>query len=110
MKNIIYRDKLVEITDVSITLNKFYFPTLSPKVIAFRDIEKIEVRKPTIWSGKWRIHGTGNFRTWYPYDSSRPGRDKIFIIRYRNKWIQSGFTVEKSAEVESILRAKKLVK
>jgi hypothetical protein len=110
MKKILYRDKLVEINDDSIVLNKFYFPTLSPKVIAFSDIYKIEVRKPTIWSGKWRIHGTGNFRTWYPYDSSRPKRDRIFIVSYKNKWIQSGFTVENSAKVESILRDKKLIK
>lgn len=100
----------MKINDDSITLNKFYFPTLSQKVILFSDIDKIEVRKPTIWSGKWRIHGTGNFRTWYPYDSSRPKRDRIFIVRYKNKWIQSGFTVENSAEVESILREKKLIK
>lgn len=110
MKKILYQDNLVKINDDSITLNKFYFPTLSQKVILFSDIDKIEVRKPTIWSGKWRIHGTRNFRTWYPYDSSRPKRDRIFIVRYKNKWIQSGFTVENSAEVESILREKKLIK
>lgn len=100
----------MEINDDAITLKKFYFPTLSQRYIAFSDIDKIEVRKPTIWSGKWRIHGTGNFRIWYPFDSSRPKRDKIFIISYKNKWIQSGFTVENSAEVESILRDKKLIK
>lgn len=109
-KQLLYEDKLAEISDNSITLNKYYFPSLGPKVILFNRIERIEVKKPTLFTGKWRIHGTGNFRTWYPFDSLRPKRDKIFIIYFRDKWIRSAFTVENSTEVESILRKKSLIK
>jgi hypothetical protein len=109
MKKLLYQDNLVDIYEDSITLKKYYFPSLSPKVIPFRSIEIIEVRKPTLWLGKWRIQGTGNFKTWYPFDPSRPKRDKIFFIRYKNKWMQSGFTVENSTKVESILKDKSLI-
>lgn len=51
MKNILNRDNLVDINDDSITLNKYYFPTLSLKVIAFSDIDKIETGKSDVWSG-----------------------------------------------------------
>lgn len=109
-KQQLYKDKLVEITDESITLYKYYFPSLTPKVILFSKIENINVRKPTIFSGKWRIHGTGNFRTWYPFDSLRPKRDRIFFISFKDKWVQSAFTAENAAEVELILKRKKLIK
>ena len=109
-KHQLYEDKLVEITDGSIILYKYYFPSFTPKVISFDIIENINVRKPTLFSGKWRIHGTGNFRTWYPFDSLRPKRDRIFIISIMGKWVQSAFTVENSTEVESILKRKRLIK
>jgi hypothetical protein len=107
---VLYSDKLVEIYDDSIILLKYYFPSMALKKIFFKDIEIIEVRNPTFFSGKWRIQGTGNFRTWYPFDSSRPKRDKIFILKLKNKWNQAGFTVENSYTVEAILKAKRLIR
>jgi hypothetical protein len=109
-KGILYRDSLIEMSEDSLTLYKYYFPSLTSRIIPFGSIAKIEIKEPTFFSGKWRIHGTGNFKTWYPFDSSRPKRDKIFIIRYKNKWVQSGFTVENSEKVETILRDKKLIR
>ena len=110
INEILYSDNLVEINSESITLKKYYFPSLSSKTIFFSDIKIIEVKKPSFFTGKWRIQGTGNFKTWYPFDASRPKRDKIFFIKYKNKWVQSGFTVENSGKVENILRGKNLIK
>ena len=107
---ILYKDNLIEISEDSLTLYKYYFPSLSSKIISFNSIAKIEIKEPTIFSGKWRIQGTGNFKTWFPFVSSRPKRDKIFIIRYKNKWVQSGFTVENSEKVAALLRDKKLIR
>lgn len=82
---------------------------MSPKQILFKDIERIEVKKASILTGKWRVQGTGDFRTWFPFDSSRSRRDKIFFIYYKNKWIRSAFTVEDSEKVEKILKDKSLL-
>jgi len=73
----IYQDKLITITEDDITSERYYFPTNRKKVVRLSDIEKITVEKPTIRNVKWRIHGTGNFKTWYPRDNERPKRDKI---------------------------------
>lgn len=100
---ILYEDELVEITDTSILLKQYYFPSFKAKNIPFSSIAKIDILPPTITNGKWRIHGTGNFRTWFPFDRHRPKRDKIFLIYYTSKWIKSGFTVENSQAVKSIL-------
>lgn len=109
-KEILYQDSLVIIDDNSITLKKYYYPSLSSKKILFSDIIKIKAFEPTILNGKWRISGTGDFRTWFPWDSARPKRDKIFKIFYKNKiWVRSGFTVENSKKVEEILHTKGLL-
>ena len=105
-EKVLYQDSLIEIKEDFITLKNYYFPSMSSKEILFANIEKIEIKQPTLWSGKWRIQGTGDFRTWYPMDSSRPKRDKIFLIKYKNKWMRTGFTVEDSAKVERILMSK----
>ncbi len=106
----LYEDSLIIITDDSITLKNYYFPSLKEKKIPFEAIERIETRKPTIWTGKWRIHGTGNFKTWFPLDSSRYKRDMIFFIFCFKKWVVSGFTAEDSFAVEKLFKEKGLLK
>ena len=102
---ILYKDILVEISDDSITLKNYYFPFISKKVL-FKDIENIEVREPTLFNGKWRIWGSGNFSYWFPIDFSRPLRKEIFFIKYKTQRIKSGFTVVNPEKVEKILKEK----
>lgn len=74
------------------------------------DIEGIKVKEPTTWNGKWRIHGTGNVKTWYPRDDSRPKRDRIFFAKLKGRWIDIGFTVEDADKVERIFKEKNLLR
>lgn len=106
----IYADRLVSISDSEITFHHYYFPTGKKKVVSFSDIENIVIKKPTIWNGKWRFHGTGTFKTWYPMDMDRPHRDRIFFATLKSQWIHIGFTVENADHVEAILREKRLIK
>ena len=106
--NVLYQDKLIEISDASVLLKNYYYPSLKPKEIAFSSIESIIVKQPSIWTGKWRLHGTGNFRTWFPLDNARNKRDKIFFMTLKEKWVRIGFTAENSEPVEKIFREKGL--
>jgi hypothetical protein len=106
----LYQDKLIAIYIDSILLKDYYYPSLKPKKVSFNSIEKIEVKQPSLWTGKWRIHGTGDFRTWFPLDSARYKRDRIFILLLRHKWIRIGFTAEDSESVQNIFREKGLLK
>lgn len=108
--NLLYSDKLIDISDEYITLKNYYFPFLSSKKIPLQRIELIEAKVPVMANGKYRYWGSGDFRTWYPLDSRRSSRDKIFIIRFINKWCRDGFTAEDSEKVENILKLKKLIK
>jgi hypothetical protein len=106
----IYRDNLISITDERIVFDHYYFPTGKSKAVQLADIEWIKVKKPTIWNGKWRIHGTGNFKTWYPRDNKRPKRDRIFFAKLRGQWVDIGFTVEDADKMERIFKEKNLIK
>ena len=104
-----YYDSLVAITGDSI-LFKRYDIFEHYRLVFFSDIEKIIVKPASIWNGKFRFHGTGDFHTWFPRDFQRYKRDKIFFAFIRNKWWRIGFTVEDSAAVIKIFQEKGLIR
>ena len=106
----IYQDRLVSITEDTIVFEHYYFPTGKSKVVRLDEIEWIQVKKSTIMNGKWRIHGTGNFKIWFPQDFGRPKRDRIFFAGLTNQWVQIGFTAEDGERVEKIFRSMGFVK
>ena len=108
MSQLVYTDSLVRITEDSILFEKYYFPFGSKK-IELSAIEHVEIYKPSLFSGKWRIHGSGDFRTWFPRDLARPKRDRIFILQLHNKWRRIGFTVEDSAALINIFKDRNML-
>ena len=105
-QNILYSDKLVEISNDSILFRQYYFPTFLKKIIKLSDIDKIVVKKPTLITGKYRYWGTGDFLHWFPLDFQRNKRDVIFILFRKNKRLRIGFTVEDSNTVLQLLKEK----
>ena len=104
MKKQLYSDKLIEIRENLIIIRNYYFP-FGAKKIYWNDIENIIAYKPSLLTGKYRYWGTGDFHTWFPPDN-RLKRDKIFIIKLKNKWWRIGFTVENSQLVINLLKKK----
>ncbi len=100
--DILYSDTLVEISAHSILFRQYYFPVGSRR-INLNEVESVRILKPTFMQGKWRIHGTGDFRTWFPRDMDRPSRDAIFLLKRRKGWWRIGFTVEDANLVKDIL-------
>lgn len=110
MENTIYSDSLVKITNNYILLRKYYFPTFTSKRIEFSDIDFVEVVKPGLFTGKYRIWGTGDFKHWFPLDVHRTKREIIFGIHRKQKRMLIGFTAVDSKAVKSILEGKNLLK
>ena len=98
----LYSDKLVEIGADYILIRNYYFPFGSKK-INVPDIEVINVDKPSLFSGKYRYVGTGDFRVWFPPDN-RTKREKIFVVKLKNAWWRAGFTVEDEMTVLDLLK------
>jgi hypothetical protein len=99
----LYSDSLVAITKKAILFRRYGFFE-GNRLVPFGEIEKIVVKKPSIWNGRFRFHGTGDFKTWFPKDFKRYKRDKIFVAFIRNKWWRIGFTVENSDAVIKLLQ------
>jgi len=106
---VIYADRLVSISTDSITFFHYYFPIMTSRRVAFADIDHITVYRATLRTGSWRIWGSGNLRTWFPLDTSRPSCDLIFCAIVRGRGMNIGFTVENSARVREILAGKGLL-
>jgi hypothetical protein len=108
MTEVLYSDSLICITKNLVRFQQYYFP-FGSKSIEISQIDHVEILIPTLLSGKWRIHGSGDFRTWFPRDAKRPRRDLIFIIHLRSKWRRIGFTAEDSDAVIEIFKDKNII-
>ncbi len=104
----LYKDGLVEITDQEVVFHRYYFPFGGDKHVPLSQIERVEVRQPSVWFGGWRIWGGGP-RTWFPLDGARPSRDAIFVAFLRGCFVRIGFTVECSKEIIPVLRERGLL-
>ena len=106
---ILYSDRLVEISGDGILFRRYYFLALSARFVPYSEIDHVDVRKPTIATGNWRLGGSSSPGSiWFPLDWHRPSRDRIFRASLKNgKAI--GFTVEDSALVIFILRGLGLI-
>ena len=104
----IYSDKLVEITDDSITFKNYYFP-FGSKQVPFARIDRVESTEPSLMSGKWRLWGTSYVPRWFPLDWKRPSEEKISVVQLRDSRRRIGFTVEDSSQVQAVLRHKGLL-
>jgi hypothetical protein len=104
----LYKDGLVEVTDQEVVFHRYYFPFGGDKHVPMSQIERVEVRPPSIAFGSWRIWGGGP-RTWFPLDGARPSRDRIFVAFLRGCFVRIGFTVEHSKQVMQVLRERGLL-
>jgi hypothetical protein len=108
--SLLYRDKLVELTDDALVLQQYYFPSGKSKRIPLAQIARVVVKPNTVMTGKYRMWGTGDFRIWFPFDGAREGRDVVFYLRLNSQFIQPAFTVEDSARFSELLVYKGLLK
>ena len=109
VSEVIYSDKLVEITTHGILFRKYHFP-FGSRQLAFSEVDGVLAKEPTWLNGKWRIWGTADFLTWFPRDWRRPSRDRIFFMSFPNKRRRIAFTVEDSETVSSIFSEKSLLR
>lgn len=98
-EDVVYLDRLVRLTTTDIRFSWYYFP-FGSKTVALSEIEWID----QVPSGCWRIWGSGDFRTWFPCDWSRPSRLRIYVLHRRAKFVRIGFTVERDEEFELSLQ------
>lgn len=108
-KDLVYTDNMVEITADDICFRN-YSLFGRPRRVDIDNIETVECLPPTLGNGKFRFHGTGDFKTWFAKDPDRTRRDAIFLARLKDGWWNVGFTVEDSAAVRAFFQEKGLLR
>jgi hypothetical protein len=102
---ILYSDQLVEVFADGIRFKTYYFP-FGSKFILFSLVRSWERKPSTLSNGKWRLWGSGDFKTWFPLDWLRPGRDAIFFLTLATQKTRIGFTVENTEKFLAAVKAK----
>ena len=61
-------------------IHSYYFPVGSKNVpyTQIQGLQRIEIKG--IWSGRWRLSGTGNPRYWANLDRKRPKKKVGFVV------------------------------
>lgn len=99
----VYEDTFVRISTRDVTV-KGYGLLGRDKTFALADIRKVEGRPLTFWTGKYRIVGTGDFRTWLGADSGRAKRNIMFVVHPVRGWWRAGYSAEHPDRVVDALR------
>lgn len=76
----LYDDGLVELDEQGITLRRYYFPIGTSKHISYTDVQDVQHRSMTAWTGKGRLWGSGDLRHWAPLDLHRSEKDTAIIL------------------------------
>ena len=105
MTEALYEDSLLRITPDALCFKHFYFPC-GARSVKWHDIEIVETKPAKLVSGKWRFWGSSDLmmRLWFPLDTKRHTRDKIFFLTLRGSHKRIGFTTENASKVEDVLR------
>jgi hypothetical protein len=93
-KNVLYNDRHLEIYPDYLIINGFYIGPIGRMRIDYDSIKTIKTVLLGTFKGRFRIQGTGDFKTWFAHDINRPSKKESFIIFRKNKWWRIGFSVE----------------
>lgn len=108
MSEVLYIDKLIRISETSITFFNYYYPSSKSLTVPFQNIKKVITLMPNLFNGKYRFLGSSSVLTWFPKDFKRNTRDKIFFLYRKNKKVKIGFTAVDSQKVFEIFLDKQL--
>jgi hypothetical protein len=83
----------------------YYFPfgTKSVPYTQIQGLKRFEIKG--VWSGKWRIWGTGNPRYWANLDLRRPKKKAGFVVDLGRR-VSPIVTPDEPDAFESVLRAR----
>ncbi|MBN2290328.1 MAG: hypothetical protein JXQ83_13420 [Candidatus Glassbacteria bacterium] len=71
-ESLLYQDRYLEVYHDRLVISGYYFGPFGRKSVPFAEVEKVEAVDLNWKTGKYRLQGTGDFRTWFAQDLSRP--------------------------------------
>jgi len=99
----LYDDGAIVCGPDRLDIHSYYFPvgTKSVRYAEIQGLQRIEIKG--VWSGKWRIWGTGNPRYWANLDRRRPRKTVGFVVDLGGK-VSPIVTPDEPDRFESVVR------
>ena len=99
----IYDDGTIVCGPTGLRIRRYYFPfgTKSVPYAQIRGLSRFEITG--VWSGKWRLWGTGNPRYWANLDTKRPKKTAGFVIDVGRR-VSPIVTPDRPDAFESVVR------
>lgn len=100
-----YDDGAIVCGPDGVQIHAYYFPfgTKNVPYAQIRGLQRIQVQG--LWSGKWRVWGTGNPRYWANLDWKRPKKTVGFILDLGRR-VSPIITPDSPDQFEAALRAR----
>lgn len=99
----VYNDGTIVCGADRLEIHSYYFP-FGTKSVPYRKIQGLQrIQIKGVWSGKWRLWGTGNPHYWANLDVRRPKKTVGFVVDLGSR-ISPVVTPNDPDEFESVLR------
>lgn len=98
-----YDDGLVQLDRAAITLRRYHFPSGTSKVIALGSIRGYKAEQLGLFTQRFRIWGSSDFRRWLPLDMSRPFKSTLITLDVPGTRPSPAFTPSRPDEFTALL-------
>ncbi|MDT5255661.1 MAG: hypothetical protein QOD10_741 [Mycobacterium sp.] len=101
--NATYDDGLVQLDRAAITLRRYHFPSGTAKVVALGTIRGYKAEALGLFTQRFRIWGSSDFRRWLPLDVQRPFKSMLITLDVPGTWPSPAFTPARPDEFTALL-------
>ncbi|MCK8643774.1 hypothetical protein [Mycobacterium colombiense] len=98
-----YDDGLVQLDRAAITLRRYHFPSGTSKVITLDTIRGYKAEDLGIFTQRFRIWGSSDFRRWLPLDIGRPFKSTLITLDVPGTRPSPAFTPARPDEFTDLL-------
>ena len=75
-----YDDGVVQLDEMAITLRRYHFPSGTAKVIGLDQIRSYKVESLGLFTVRFNVWGSPDFRRWLPLDLYRPLKSVLITL------------------------------
>ncbi|OBI20971.1 hypothetical protein [Mycobacterium sp. E2497] len=98
-----YDDGLVQLDRAAITLRRYHFPSGTSKVIALETVRGYKAEWLGLFTQRFRIWGSSDFRRWLPLDVGRPFKSTLITLDVPGIRPRPAFTPARPEEFTALL-------
>lgn len=102
-----YDDGLVACTERGLIIRRYYFPSGTAKRIPYAKIQQVRWIPLNLWTGSWRLWGSGDFVHYFNCDLGRP-RKRIALIIDLGRTVKPVITPDEPERVAEELSARRI--